>query len=105
MFRRLLMDYLDRQSFGDAMQVLASALTFGMAHGVWGLFGKSIRAALGATIATGILGGALAIVYLVAGRNVAPCVAAHFLINAFIEPGVVLAAVRGEMGRLRPATP
>jgi hypothetical protein len=49
--------------------------------------------------------GALAIVYLVAGRNVAPCVAAHFLINAFIEPGLVLAAVRGEMGRLRTATP
>ena len=28
-----------------------------------------------------------------------PCVVAHFLINLFIEPGLVLATVRGEMGR------
>jgi hypothetical protein len=65
---------------------------------VWGIFGKSIRAAAGATIATAVLGCALAVVYLASGRNVAPCVFSHFLINALIEPGLVLAAVRGEMG-------
>ena len=31
------------------------------------------------------------------GRSLAPCIVAHFLINAFIEPGLVLAAARGEM--------
>jgi hypothetical protein len=102
-FRKLLMDYLLRLGFGDALQVVLSALAFGLAHGVWGLFGRSLRAAAGATVATGVLGAALAIVYLAAGRNVAPCVVSHFLINAFIEPGLVLAAVRGEMGsRVRP---
>jgi hypothetical protein len=101
-FRKLLMDHLLRHGFGDALQVIASALAFGLVHGVWGLFGRSVRAAAGATIATGILGGALAIIYLAAGRNVAPCIVAHFLINAFIEPGLVLAAARGEMGRRVP---
>lgn len=60
--------------------------------------GKSLRAAVGATIVTGILGAFLAVVYLLSGRNVAPCVIAHFAINALIEPGLVLAVVRGEMG-------
>jgi membrane protease YdiL (CAAX protease family) len=64
---------------------------------VWGLFGRSVRAARGATIATGALGAALAIVYLVAGRSLAPCIVTHFVINALIEPGLVLAACRGEM--------
>jgi hypothetical protein len=45
-----------------------------------------------------MLGAALAVVYLASGRNVAPCIAAHLLINALVEPGLVLAAVRGEMG-------
>jgi hypothetical protein len=50
-------------------------------------------------LATSILGGALAIVYLIAGRSVAPCIVAHFLLDLFVEPGLVLAALRGEMSR------
>jgi hypothetical protein len=83
--------------YGVALQILASALTFGLAHGIWGAFRGSMAAAIGATLATGALGGALAVVYVVSGRVLAPCVVAHFLINAFAEPGLVLAAVRGEM--------
>jgi len=47
---------------------------------------------------TALLGGALAIVYVIGGRSLAPCVAAHFAINALLEPGLVLAATRREMG-------
>ena len=100
-FRKWLMDYVRDQDMGAVIQVAASALAFGLAHGVWGAMGRSWRAAAGATIATGILGAALALVYLVAGRSLAPCIAAHFAINAFIEPGLVLAATRGEMGNRR----
>ena len=99
MFRKWIMDALATRGLGIVLQVLASALAFGLLHGVWGLMGKSVRAALGATVATGLLGGALAIVYVLAGRSLAPCVASHFLINALIEPGLVLAACRGEMAR------
>lgn len=31
-------------------------------------------------------------------KILAPCVVSHFLINLFIEPGLVLAALREEMG-------
>jgi hypothetical protein len=98
-FRRWTMNWLMALHHGVAIQVLGSAFLFGIAHGVWGLFGKSLPAAAGATIATGLLGAMLAIVFLLAGRSLAPCVATHFFINLLIEPGLLLAAVRGEMKR------
>ncbi len=98
-FRKLLMNSLAAAGAGPLPQVILSGLAFGAAHGVWGLMGRSIRAALGAAAATGILGVALAGVFIASGRSLAPCIAAHFLINALIEPGLVLAAVRGEMSR------
>jgi membrane protease YdiL (CAAX protease family) len=106
-FRRMLMNWLQQGGVGVLLQVLASALAFGVAHGIWGLFGRSLRAALGATLATGALGAALALVYVAAGRSVAACVVAHVVIDFFIEPGLILAALRGEMARRPPpgATP
>jgi membrane protease YdiL (CAAX protease family) len=98
-FRKWIMDYLLGNGFGSVVQVVAAAVTFGLLHGIWGLFGRSVRIATGATIATGALGAALAIVYLTAGRSLAPCVVTHFVVNALIEPGLVLAACRGEMAR------
>jgi hypothetical protein len=98
-FRRWTMNWLMTYGYGLAVQVLGSGLIFGALHGAWGLMGKSVSTAIGATAATGILGFMLAIVFLLSGRSLAPCVVAHFLINALIEPGLVLAATRGEMGR------
>jgi membrane protease YdiL (CAAX protease family) len=104
-FRRWLMNYLqDRHHAGIMLQIIGSGLAFGLAHGVWGLMSKSIRATIGATVATGSLGIGLAIVFVVSGRNLAPCIISHFLINLLIEPGLVLAATRGEMGRRLPIT-
>lgn len=99
MFRRWTMNWLMSQGQGVVVQVIGSGLLFGLLHGVWGLFSKSIRTAIGATVATGFLGILLAIVFIMAGRNLAPCIAAHFTINFLIEPGLVLAATRGEMSR------
>ena len=98
-FRKWLMDNLSNRAIGPIMQILASGLAFGLAHGVWGFMARSLSAAAGAIMITGALGVALGFVYIIAGRSVAPCIAAHFLINALIEPGLVLAANRGEMGR------
>jgi uncharacterized protein len=97
-FRKLLMDTLARHEFTVLLQVIASALAFGLMHGIWGAFRGSLAAAVGATVATGALGLALALVYIASHRLLAPCVVSHFLINALAEPGLVLAAVRGEMG-------
>jgi hypothetical protein len=100
MFRRWTMNWLMGRGAGPFVQVLGSGVIFGALHGIWGLFGKSVHAAIGASVATGFLGLMLGIVFILAGRSLAPCIAAHFFINMFIEPGLVLAAVRGEMRRL-----
>jgi hypothetical protein len=92
-FRRLVMDWVANHGSGAVVQVLASAAIFGAAHGIWGLFGGKWRIAIGAALATGILGGLLAVVYLLAGRQIAPCIWAHLLINLAIEPWLILAAV------------
>jgi membrane protease YdiL (CAAX protease family) len=97
-FRSMLMDRARDHGANALLQVLLSSITFGLMHGVWALFRRSWRAGLSAIVATGILGAALAVVYLASGRSLAPCVAAHCLLNALAEPGLVLAAVRGEMG-------
>jgi hypothetical protein len=101
MFRRWVMDFGQRHEWGLPLQILASGVVFGLVHGIWGLFGKSWRAARGAALTTGMLGAVLGVVYVTGGRSLAPCVLAHFFINAFIEPGLMLAASRGEMGGQR----
>jgi membrane protease YdiL (CAAX protease family) len=105
-FRAMLMDALANHGIGIVLQIILSGLLFGVAHGIWAFFRGSWQAGAGAIVATGILGASLAVVYIVGGRSLAPCVAAHFLLNIFAEPGLVLAAIRGEMGRgLRPPAP
>jgi hypothetical protein len=100
-FRRWIMDYLDRSGFGALFQVAASGIAFGVAHAIWAVFGRS-GTALHAIVATTILGAGLAVVYLASGRSLAPCVAAHFVMTALMEPGMVLAAMLGQMGISRP---
>jgi membrane protease YdiL (CAAX protease family) len=101
-FRPLLMNALQHRGTGPFLQVLASAIAFGVVHGIWAIFGGHLRAGIGAVAATSLLGAGLAIVYLIAGRSVAPCIVAHFLLDLFVEPGLVLAAVRGEMSLPSP---
>ncbi|MBV9669485.1 MAG: CPBP family intramembrane metalloprotease [Acidobacteriales bacterium] len=100
-FRKLLMRAFALQGHALAFQIIASALLFGLAHAVWGLLKGSWRAALGATVATSILGALLAIMYLLARRNLFVCEVSHGVINLLIEPGLILAALRGELGRRR----
>ena len=99
MFRSWTMNWLLNEGYGSVVQVLGAGLLFGVVHSIWGLVGKSLSATVGAMIFTGLLGLMLGIVFLLAGRSLAPCIAAHFLINALIEPGLMLAAARGEMVR------
>jgi hypothetical protein len=75
----------------------ASALLFGLAHAIWGFFQGSLVTALRTMLATSIPGLMLALVYVASHRILAPCIVAHFVTNLLIEPGLVLAAVRGEM--------
>jgi membrane protease YdiL (CAAX protease family) len=96
-FRKLVMNGLAQNGFRWPVQLAASAVAFGVAHSVWGLFRGSLRVAASVTVVTGALGLLLSAVFLASGRDLLPCVASHFAINLFVEPGLVLAAVRGEM--------
>ena len=98
-FRRMIMHAVLRAGGEVWLQVAVSGLTFGIAHGMWGLLKGSLHVALGAAIATTVMGTGLAFVYVVGGRSLAPCIAAHFLVTAVIEPGLMLAAVSGKMSR------
>jgi uncharacterized protein len=100
-FRKFLMDTLQNHGFGTVVQLAASAVAFGVAHAVWGLFRGSVVAALRVVLVTGALGFGLAVVYLISHRIVAPCIVAHFAMNLFAEPGLVLSALKGEMSQVR----
>jgi CAAX protease family protein len=102
-FRKWIMDYLDKHGLGMTLQVLASGLAFGLAHAMWGLVGRSFDAALHAMVTTGILGAVLGVVYLAADRSLAPCIVAHFIMTALTEPGLMVGGLRGQLGlRARP---
>ncbi len=92
LFRKLLMDWLERLGQDEAVQVVASGAAFGVAHSVWGGLKGSWQTAMGAVFATTILGLGLAIVYVLGGRSLAPCIVSHFLVTALIEPGLLIAA-------------
>jgi membrane protease YdiL (CAAX protease family) len=91
-FRKVLMDIAMHSGATIALQIALSALAFGAVHAIWGLLGGNLRAAIAAMLATGGLGAALAFVYVVGGRSLAPCVAAHIAINLLIEPWLLITA-------------
>src|SRR5712692_2106763 len=85
-FRRLLMGALMRADWSIAAQVLTSGLVFGVAHASWALITGRVEVGLGAMVATGTLGTALAFVYVLGNRSLAPVIVAHFIVTATIQP-------------------
>lgn len=103
-FRRWIMDRLQNLGSGPLVQVVGSALAFGIPHAWFGLLKLNWRMARGAMVATSLMGLALAVVYLAGGRSLAPCIAAHFLITFALEPGLMLAAATGRAAPQREAS-
>ena len=95
-FRRVVMESIRRSGGSVVLQILASAIAFGVAHAIWGLIKRDLLVAARTVLVTGIMGGLLAVVYVVGERSLAPCIVAHFLITFALEPGLLLAAVTGE---------
>ena len=95
LFRQVLMDWLMNLNYGIVIQILASAIIFGLAHGAWVLLRGDLKIALPVILSTTILGGLLAILYIVADRNLLAPIVAHIIINLFIEPWLILSAVTG----------
>lgn len=95
LFRQVLMDWLKSLDYSIIIQVLASAIIFGIAHGAWIFLRGELKIAIPVIISTTILGGLLAILYIIADRNILAPIVAHILINLFIEPWLILSAVTG----------
>lgn len=97
-FRKWVMDYLSSMEYGSAVQVIISGLLFGLAHLFWGV--KNFAAGVNAAVSTFFLGAGLAVVYLLGGRSLLPCIVAHFMVTALIEPGLIIAAANDKIGYL-----
>jgi hypothetical protein len=95
-FRRWVMDMLMSGGFAFIIQVVISGVTFGLAHTSWILAKHDFKFTLPAILSTSVLGIFLAIIYLVGGRNLGPCIFAHTMINVVIEPWLMLSAVSGK---------
>jgi hypothetical protein len=93
-FRQMLMDWLYSNDMGVVLQVVISGVGFGIIHFGWSLFSGNFKTGLWAAIHTTVLGLLLAIIYIIAERNVLPVIMAHMLINLFIEPWLILNAVK-----------
>lgn len=97
-FRKILMDTMANHGMGAFSQIAASAVAFGVAHAMWSLFAGQWRVGRNAAYATVALGALLAAVYLMSSRSLLPAIGAHFLINACIEPWLILAATSKSWG-------
>jgi len=86
LFRGVLMDRLAAAGRSPALQVLISGLVFGGLH-FYAFAG--LPAALLAQAATTVLGWALATLYLMSRRSLWPCIIAHILIDAALEPALL----------------
>src|SRR4030043_1694680 len=95
-FRRWIMDMLMSRGVAPIFQVRISGIVFGLVHFSWLLIKRDFRCAIPAILSTSVLGILLAIIYLVGGRNLGPCIYAHVIINIIIEPWLMLSEVSGK---------
>jgi len=95
-FRRWIMDMIMSGGFALTFQVIISGIAFGLAHSSWLLAKRDFKFAIPAILSTSVLGIFLAIIYLLGGRNLGPCIFAHVVINIIIEPWLMLSAVSGK---------
>jgi len=98
-FRRWTMDMLMSRGVTPILQVIISGIFFGLAHYSWILARGDFKFAIPAILSTSVLGTLLAIIYLVGGRNLGPCIFAHAMINLIIEPWLMLSSVSGKWRR------
>lgn len=100
-FRGFVMTQAREGGAGPLLQMVLSAVLFGLAHLGWGgLTGTfQLWAMIASVIATLILGAMLAVTYLIARRSLMPVIAAHAIIDMVIEPWLLLFMVsRGRFG-------
>lgn len=89
LYRGLVMQELAAAGHGRGMQVLGSALLFGVAHA--GLLRAGVAAALLVIVPTAVLGALYALIYLAGKRSLMPVIVSHFLNDLAVIPWIFLA--------------
>ena len=94
-FRGFLMDTLQRGGFGTALQIVISALFFGVAH--LGYVASFNFTDLSIPIFTGVLGAFWSFIYVLGKRSLWPTIVAHIINDAVLIPSVfyLLVITRG----------
>jgi len=95
-FRRFIMDRLATNGYDNLSQIILSGLAFGVSHGVWGFLKGSLQVAIKAILYTTLLGLALAIIYLIGDRSLAPCITSHYISAGLIEPWLIYGLILGK---------
>ncbi len=91
-FRGYVMTTVARMKYRGYMQVLVSGFAFALAH----VYGFSSPIAYLTTLGfTFLLGISLGIVYLIGKKSLSPVILSHFLIDAVIEPWLLLSFFLG----------
>jgi membrane protease YdiL (CAAX protease family) len=90
-FRGFVISALAWGGLESAVQIVGSAVLFGLAHVGWGALGRrvSLRAALAAALPTAIVGALYAALYVWGGRSLAPLIVSHALTDCLIEPALL----------------
>lgn len=94
-FRKFLMDWLHTAGITWWLQILATALAFGLAHSIWGAFSRDLSIIMPVALSTAGLGAALGCVYLASDRVILPAIIAHTAINLIIEPALLRSSLTG----------
>ncbi|HEX4859992.1 MAG TPA: CPBP family intramembrane glutamic endopeptidase [Rhizomicrobium sp.] len=96
-FRGFLMSQARDGGAHWSIQIILSALLFGLAHVGWGGMSGHVQLgqAFGAATATAILGLMMAGTYVAGGRSLTPAIVAHGVIDVLVEPWLLLYAVTG----------
>lgn len=96
-FRGFVMTQAKNAGLPTPVQIMLSAILFGLAHAGWGgLSGQfNLMAFVGSVGATTVFGGLFAAIYVASRRSLTPVIAAHAAIDLVIEPWLVMYALGG----------
>lgn len=93
-FRGYVITTLGRMKYGGSIQVILSGVLFALAHFYGFASPASYLITLGLTFLLGI---SLGIVYLIGKKSLTPVILSHFLIDAVIEPWLLLSLFTGSI--------
>src|SRR5699024_7649631 len=96
LFRQILMYWLLSLDYSINVKIISLIINFCLEICFLNFLKREFKISFPVIMLTKVFGGLLAILYLIAYRNILAPIVAHILINLFIEPWLILSAVSGK---------